>query len=1361
MIRFKLPILICSLLFSLGSIVAQNNTNFKHLSPATDNSLINVSETIQDPLGTIWMVCNSGVLLYDGYDYTLIKNEIIFPGRNKNDRIKTIVKDANNSIWILSNLGLVTKYRYNKCNYQNVTTSVLKNNMISAILTTQNSVWMASKNGSIFRYRNSTLDSITTVTNNGIAVKNVFDIEVITENQLYISTDDGKIYNYNLESKRSSELVGPFSNFPGALILTTDALNRLWIGTETFGLFVYDLQKKQFIQESLFKGNTYNIDQELFFTFFKDSDGIIWAGTDGAGLYKINPINGKIDVFTKQDANEFSLSSNTVLNISEDNHKNIWVSTNYGKLNVLPHTSENINYHSGSENNKPVRVLSIFKSSLNTLWVGTDGFGLTKIKFNTDGSTEESQYFKKNKLTKGFYVQSITEDSNGNIWFGTYKNGLWVYKPKSNRFKKINIFNSKKHEATDVRTVFNDSKNRIWVSSNVSLNVYNTAFELIASFENNSNGLKGTIAESINEDKEGTIWFGMFKNDLTEFSENTSNIQFSTFIGHTNLPSKESHKLFSIRSATATTQDNIWLINADGRLINYNIKDNTSTDYEQLKNSLEHRFVSLVAEDKDNIWMGSNNGLYHLNLKNDSIKTYYSTDGLQDNMFLARSAYKDKDGLLYFGGIKGFNYFNPKNLTEKKSNPTLFINSIEVLNKPVETIVPDQTTSGIFNIKKLELKNDQSSFSFKFSAIDNILNPSFSYAYRLKGFDKDWIISHSERIATYTNIPSGEYTFEVKSGTKKGIWDIAPKSIDIKITPPIWNSSMAYIIYALLLGIIALAIKRWFTLRKRLFLEKVVNKKEQDLHRLKMDFFTKMSHEIQTPLTLILGPLDNMKLRATNDGNLLLKQRLDIISNNTERLSKIARELTLVRNKELGKLKLNVSENILCKHISDIAVSFKEMARIKHIDFNINCPNQLDYAWYDKDKIEHVIYNLLSNAFKFTPDNGAINLNVVYIESDKSIKLSISDSGSGMPKAELTKIFELFYQSHSTQKYKGTGIGLALTKELVNLHNGKISVDSTPNKGTTFNVLIPITEDAYDKNDRITTDKEDEPKLITKKQDIIAPSNLNFHHKTILVVEDNVELQQLLKDLLYETYTIIIASNGEEGYDIAKNKLPDIILSDVMMPKLGGVEMCQKLQKNTSTAHIPIILLTAKNSISAKIEGLSSGAIEYINKPFNTSELLLKIKNILATKEQIISKYRKEVLSSPEIKIEKTKDELFLESLVKTINQNLDNTDFKVEELAESLNMGYSSLYRKCQTLTGHSLVDFVRILRMKKAAVLIAKYGYSINETAYLTGFNDPKYFSKCFKAYFKKTPGVFKKEANKTGIDSFLKNYKLENIG
>ena len=1352
-------LLLSFILLCFSFLNGQNHTNFTQISRTLNNKSVRVFKTTHDQLGNIWMLSGNGILVYDGYNYKSIKSKVIFPNWKQNDVISDITNDNNKDIWITSAFGLISKYNVSRGQFEDI--SLLVKDNVTKIISQKESIWLASKEGTIYQYKNSKLDSITTIYKRNIPLKNIIDLNLANPSELFISTSEGKIFNYSLKSGETKELIGPFTDYPGNLFLATDKNNRLWIGTATFGLFVYDILRKEFIQDYLFKKQKFNINKEMFLTLFCDSNGYMWGGTDGGGLYKVNTVSGEIQLYNKQDSNEFSLGSNTILNINQDSHNNIWVTTNYGKLNVIPSANSTIKYHEGSANNAPLRILSIYKSSMGDIWAGTDGSGLTKISYNQDGTTNETQYFNNISLNKGFYVQSITEDEQSNIWFGTYKSGLFFHNTKKGTFKKIPILNSKNHEASDISTVFNDSKGRIWVGSNISINIYSSQLNLLASFEKNSNGLTGYIPESFIEDPSGAIWVGIYKGGLFKFNENIKDIKHSTFTNYSYYDNKE-YTTNGVTYMSLGNTDELWLISNKGKLLKFNTKNKSYSTFDHIESINEQQFCSVIVGDSNDLWLSSlNNGICHIDIKKAKIKTYYSTDGLQDNAFLSRSAFKDEQGILYFGGIKGFNFFNPKLLHKKISNPLLLINSIDILNQAADSLVPSQITSGIHNVESLKLKYNQSSFSFRFSAIDNILDPKYYYAYRLKGFDDNWVDNQPERIATYTNIPSGNYNFEVKAGSGKGIWDIPTKSIAIQIEHPFWNKPIAYIIYLCLLSLCLLGIKRWYSLRKKLLLEKISHKKENELNEVKMNFFAKMSHEIQTPITLILGPIEDMHELAEKNGNLLLKQRLTIISNNAKRLSKIARELTLVRNKELNTLKLNVTKNNLFKNIEDISLSFKELARKKKIDFVVTCPENLSDAWYDKEKIEHIVYNLLSNAFKFTPKEGNIQLNITPTNAKKQIKLSVTDSGPGILKEELEAIFELFYQTNRGRKIQGSGIGLALTKELIDLHRGRIKVNSKHLEGTVFTIKLPISEDAYQDSEKIITDDSEKPSTVLEVKNLKENQELNQYKKTLLIVEDNYDLQIFLKELLEHQYNIILAENGEEGYHYAKSNFPDLILSDIMMPKLDGIEMCNRLQMDQLTKHIPVILITAKNSTNAKISGLKSGAIEYINKPFNTKELLLKINNIIISKESIISKYRKELISSPEIKVNQSQDEVFLENLTSIINSKLYEGNFKIETIAYSLNMSYSSLYRKCLSLTGQTLVDFVRLMRLKKGAILITKYGHTISEVAFMVGFNDPKYFSKCFKKLYGKNPKDFLNEAKKTGIDEYLKKHNLEKIG
>ena len=1331
---------------------AQHHSTFVQLSPNYNNRPIVVSKTIQDSLGNIWMVQKGEIYIYDGYNYKLLDNQKLFPSAEHYEPIKDLLIDKNNTIYILSENGFLIQYLPKVGKFEDITPHPIN------VITSKNStLWMATTSGNIYKYENHKLDSVTTLSE--IKTKEITGIAVGDHNDIFLSTHNGNVISYSVNLGTIEYLTAPFNNYPETVVLKTDDHNRLWIGTETKGLFLYDISTKNFIQDSFFKGNVYNINRELFISLFIDSTGYLWAGTDGGGLYKVNLTTGEVHLYTKQPNSEYSLSSNTIIDINEDNHKNIWITPNYGNLNILPNADNNINYHEGSENGTPNRILSVYKSSNNDLWAGTDGSGLTRIRLNNDGSITEEQFLYDFKTHKGFYVQTITEDSKGNLWIGTYKNGLWLYNTKTLKFEEFPVYNAKNQRASDVRTVFVDRNERLWVGSNTCLNIYSKDLELLGSFENQSHNLQGYIVQSIIELQNGSIWLGTFQGGLFQFNENHNNLNASTFIDHSIL-NANLDRVKSVKYISEGAYNSLWLIDGLGRLLKYNIKENTFSTFEENASLSDRMLTAVINVQNDDLWISSDNGIVNFNTQDTIINTYYITDGLQDNVFFPRSAYKDYRGMLYFGGAKGLNYFYPQDLYKKESRPNLQFSALEILNQPAEVILPDQLKGGLANVDTLYLKNNQSSFSFRFAALDNILYPKHYYAYRLKGFDKNWINNHLESTATYTNIPAGNYTFEVKAGTKDGEWHIPVKSMAIVIEP-FWNTPIAWILYIGILCFVAYIIRRWYGLRKKLYVEKLNRQNQDELHELKMNFFAKMSHEIQTPLTLILGPIENMISNAEKNGNLLLKQRLGIIAYNAKRLSKIAYKLTLVRNKELDQLRLQVNKSNLYNHINNISQSFKELARKKNIDFNIHCPEYIVEAWYDKEKIEHIIYNLLSNAFKFTPREGTVQLGVEAIESGKLVCISVVDSGSGIPKEELDLIFELFYQSNTGKKSKGSGIGLALTKELIDLHKGHIEVASSPN-GTTFTISFPIEEEAYSNLEKVSFNQEEEEVLepVTNHPIATIEQKDNSLKKTILIVEDNLDLQLFLKELLQGRYNLILAENGQEGYAHAKTYLPDLILSDIMMPKLDGIEMSKKLQEDDLTNHIPIVMLTAKNSTHSKIEGLKAGAIEYINKPFNTNELLLKIQNILTAKAHIINNYRQEMLTSPEIGLEKSQNEIFLEHLVAQIKLRMDNADFKMEELAEPLHMSYSSVYRKCQSLTGYSLVDFVRLLRLRKAAILLTKLGYSISETAFKAGFNDPKYFSKCFKKQFKKSPLKFKKEAEEAGVENYLKKHQVTSM-
>lgn len=1362
--KFVFTILLVFLFNFMG--YSQDQQNFIHLKPILDHDGVSYSNSLEDDYGYIWLLHGTGISKYDGYNYSFIPFEDILGEDYSQDRDFKFKKDAHGYIWLSSFNGELTRIDKNGI-YRSFKKEMKQNKGRKQVLSTaskNHNVWFGTHNGELYNYNYKTnkIDSITSIPNYKYTSQKIISIVQDQENEVWVSTNKGNIYKYSLTDQNITELSVPYNEHSDNIRIIGDKNEHIWIATSNQGLYIYDPITHLFEHFNFPKNPLFNLRKNMFISLFCDSSGLIWAGTDGDGLYQINPDTKQTFSYQSNEFNKFSLSSNTILKINEDSHKNIWVFTKGGDINILPNSNNKIGYQSGFIKNSPTRVLSSIKSTDGTLWIGTDGKGLNRVLANGLKEQFGLEPSSRNPFA-GKFIQSLVEDQNGQIWIGTYQDGLWVFDKRKNKFKKIRVAEKQGIAAIDIRFLYRDSKNRIWVNTGIGIFIYSANQKLLASFKGHMNGLYGEISQSICEDENGTVWVGINLGGLFEFQEDEKDITKSYFKQHLYYDKiRGDSRNYNIGSMASDYDGNIWIVTISGSLIKYNLLNQTYTSFLEREEFKRVGLSAVLVDNPDNIWLSSNKGILHYNTKSSTIKSFYQTDGLQGNNFLKRSSFKDKEGRLYFGGNNGLNYFLPENMQKEETAAQLHINNIEVLNQPVQSIIPNQLTEGIEQVTELKLASNQSSFSFQFSALDNILNSNFHYAYRLKGFSNQWIVPKGDRIATYTNIPYGNYTFEVKAGSKKGKWDIPIKSIEIKISPPWWHQTWAYILYFVLLIVVGYGVLLWVRMKKRLVSEEIQSNQDKELYALKMNFFTKMSHEIQTPLTLILGPIEDMLKRAEDRGNLLLKQRLTMIVNNAKRLSRIAMELTSIRNKELGRLRLRASQEDLIKDLKNISLSFEEQACFKQIEFTQVYQKSSINMWYDSDKIEHVIYNLLSNAFKFTPRGGSVKMQVNY-EDPHDVSISITDSGPGIPQEELDHIFILFYQSEVGKQAKGTGIGLALTKELVELHHGQICVNSS-DKGTCFTVKLSTDESIFSQTEKVNIENQKVLVQETYTESETSEETINEQitdtskeTKTLLIVEDNYEMQILLRNVFSKSYKVLIADNGKEGVLLAKKNSPDLIISDVMMPIMDGVEMSRILQKTTSTLHIPIILLTARNTNESKIKGLKSGAIEYIHKPFHIEELLLKVKNIITSREKVLSKYKTELISTPKNMETKSPDDLFLEELVNEINKQLDNPDFRLEDLSNVLNMSYSVIFRKCQSITGKTLVDFVRVIRLKKAAIFIVKYGYGVSESAYMVGFNNPKYFSKCFKKEFSKSPNTFKKEALKMGIDDFLKEYNL----
>jgi len=1325
------------------------------------------SYIMEDIYGYIIISKKDGFYKFNGHDFIYTSYESFLGEKfySENRRYK-LTKDNLNNIWIRSYKGQLLKKDTtgNFTDFSNQLELKNKGEYITNTIPYNNDVWFSSNKGSIYKYDSSKeyfyrVFSIPEIKNRTQKISD-FDISGAT---VMVSSKMGKLYSYSIKHKTITKIDFQEIDINEFIGIASDKNGDFWISTEVNGVFKISKENNIPIQV-LNPINKIDSKQKfpLVIFLYCDSDNNIWLGTDGDGLYKINTDNNNITIYKKNDYNRFSISNNTIRNIYEDSNKNIWLVGKLGKINILPGAESDIKYHSGHYKNIAMRVLSILKDKDSTIWSGTDGYGLNRYKPGKT-SIQYSPEQKGKYYFPGKYIQGLQQDKNGNIWIATYKNGLWKLNPNTNKFKKIETPNSKGVMLEDIRSLYIDPYGRIWAASGISLDVYSQNGKLLAVFDYNNNGLSRTIVNNICSDENNNIWISAYESGLYKFIENKKDFSNSYFEQKSNPIIEKSDDVVdgNITYLTPDMKGNLWLVLEHKYISKYNIKDNTYTLLNNLTSLNNKTICSILIDNDYNLWLSSSKGIHKYDINSKNIKSFFNFDGSKNNSFIVRSAFKDKDGVLYFGGNNGINYFLPDNMSKEEKTANLYINSIHILNKPGVNILPDQLKSDIEKIKEINLEAFQSSLAFEFSAIGDVLYPNYKYSYKLEGFDNYWKQPMKDKMAVYTNIPPGEYTFTVRAGTKQGLWDIGQRSIKIHIKPVWWKSTTAYIFYAIIILALLYSIFSWIKIKDRLLREAWENKKEKELHSTKMSFFAKMSHEIQTPLTLILGPIDEMLERARINNDKLLEQRLIMIKNNAQRLSRIANDLMTVRNHELGEVKINAGKYNIVKDLKNISASFELQARFKNIDFTQKYDDSKIQIWYDKDKLEHILYNLLANAFKFTPSNGNIELKCENKTEEEKLVISITNSGSIIPEDELNEIFKIFYRSKNASKHKGSGIGLAFAKEMTDLLKGKIEVKSSEKEGTTFTVTLSTRDDVFSEKEKLNTDEyeetSDQISLNSYEEYETTDENKNEKKYTILVVEDNVEMQIFLSNILSKNYNVLLAENGKKGIELAEKHNPDLIISDIMMPVMDGMDMSKYLKNKKTTSHIPIIILTAKNSIKYKIDGLKIGVMEVMRKPFSSNELNLKVKNVLDQRDKTISKYRKDSISSTNSFESKSKDDIFLEELVKNINEHLEDSDFKIEELADKMNMSYSVLYKRCKEITGKSLVEFVRYMKLKHAAVLILKNGYYISEASYMVGYKDSKYFTKCFKDEFGITPNKMKKEKEQNGVDEILNKYNL----
>tara|TARA_R100001369_G_scaffold92891_1_gene140937 strand:- start:10450 stop:13224 length:2775 start_codon:yes stop_codon:yes gene_type:complete len=911
---------------------------------------------------------------------------------------------------------------------------------------------------------------------------------------------------------------------------------------------------------------------------------------------------------------------------------------------------------------------------------------------------------------------SFDEDADGTIWIGTYHSGLHSFDPDTGLFKHYNTepFNDLGVSGSSAYKVLVDFEDNIWLGTTQGLYKINKLpgqkFSVVSmidrmSQESTNNSASNYIL-SIYESSDHSIWIGTKGAGLCRYLPNTDRF--------------------------------IW--------------------YDKF-NGLEEENVCGIIESLDgNIWLGGNAGISKLDMETMEFHNYTTDDGLLANDFNINSAFRDDQGNIYFGSYQGVNYFNPSEIITNTNETSLYLSEFRLFN---EKVLPTKENSPLKKVisetDSIVLKHDQSVFTIEYSGINFTRPEKNEYAYYLEGYEESWNYVGKKRSATYTNLDPGNYTFKLKAANNDGVWNQSPLTLSITVLSPWWKTSWALFSYIALfiLGIYLLNKMTQSRIREKQIIHSEREKRlqEKDLDEKKFQFFTNISHEFRTPLTLIINPLKDI----LNDDSLSLPHRIkekhNIIYKNTDRLYRLVNELLDFRKLELNKIGVRAKEIDLGNLTQEVVSHFKEEALEKNIHLSLDSDSEDLNIWADESMMEKIIFNLLSNAFKVTPEGGAITIELLSKDElynlplvDKSkptvgVELIISDTGPGLKQEETERIFERFYQVENLNKtyYGGTGIGLEVVQSFVELHKGKIEVKSEAGSGTSFRIILPKGPQHFAENEIFTDVKEPDSQkervnlLKSKKEDIsdIGPEEATTSY-TLLIVEDNGELRSYLRNELKNQYRILLAKNGKEGLELAKSALPDIIITDVIMPEMDGFEFCKKIKGDMRTSHIPLLMLTAKARIDDRMEGIETGADAYMVKPFDLRLLRLRLSQLITSRQLIFNKYFSVISDVPVNKNTTSLDKDFIEKVLNYINNNIDDPDLSVEVLATNLNLSRSQFYRKIKALTNQTANEFLRNIRIERAKQIIEMGNTNISEVCYQVGFSSPSYFTKCFKAHF-----------------------------
>jgi ligand-binding sensor domain-containing protein/signal transduction histidine kinase/DNA-binding response OmpR family regulator len=1336
-----LRIIALTLLLSVSHAASysQDRIHFRNYT-VTDGLKSNTVWTIsQDEQGYMWFGTKDGLSKFDGYQFKSFK----FDKKNSfsigDNFIRKIFKYDARTYWIGTEEGVYILDLETEAFHLMDT---LGPQMVFDIIRDQSGkLWIATGNKGLFRYNPEDGSLKNFIHRNGdpnsISVNLVRSLAEDDHGNIWIGTVRGlDVLNPATLTFRhyyQTPAAGSISH-DNIISIHKDLSGSLWVGTLTGGLNLYNEETDTF--RRYVKSDKNSINDDIVRSIYQPSPNKLYIGTE-KGLNILDIPTQTFQYFTNKNNDPLSISDDAVYSIFEDKEGGIWLGTYFGGVNYFHSQDTNFELYYPTEEKNTLSgnaVSAFLEDGPGKVWVGTEDGGLNL--FDVQNKTFKRYPFDPGDEKLSYHnIHALYKDKRGNIWIGTFSGGLNIYNPRTGKIKKYVTRGDDPNSLSNntVYTINEDRQGRVWVGTVAGLNLYNPQTDNFTRITKQKLGR--SCIYDIYEDDRGVMWFATYNNGLIAHDLHTDEwMQFTKGEGPNSLSTNKVISIFCDKN------NNLWLGTDGGGLNFFDRKTNTIRIFDEQHGIPSSLIYGVLEDDKGQLWLSTNNGIVNFDKETATGKHYGKFDNLQSPQFNYKSFMKAADGRFYFGGINGFNVFHPDSIKSIRSLNSIAFTNLQLFNKDITINEENSPLEKVINYSTgLTLTHKQSVVSFEYAALSYLSPKRTSYAFRMEGFDKEWNYVNDQRKATYTNLPPGDYVFKVKATNNDGTWQNEGKSMKITILPPFYKTSLAYFSYGILAICLFIAGMRSAIRRQekrnKIRLKKLKNKEEKEFYKQKMEFFTTMAHEIRTPLSLITAPLED--LIASAKGDQQVQEQLKIMEENSNRLLTLVNQLLDFRRIESKAYCINSERMELVTMVHGLYSQFSPIALKQGVQFSMSTKTDRFEVKADPEALTKILSNLMINAFKFTRSRVAVSINEPFKDEKGQyfFSISVEDDGIGIPKEQLENIFKKFFKitsgKHHYSNLGGTGIGLALAKSLSVKHGGNLLVGSNEGVSTIFTVLIPLKK--YD-----TAEAQHTP--VARPEEEINPVKQGAQKQTILLADDDASLLEYISmNLRREGYRCLTAKNGLKALESLKTEEVDLIISDLMMPEMNGIALCQELKSNIDHSHIPFILLTAKTNLDAEIESIESGADFYITKPFTWRHLKVVIKNQLESRFRLKNKFSQQPFADTVTLATNRRDEKFLQKLVDIIEARITDPQLSVEELSRDVAMCRSSLHKKVKSLTGHVPNEFIRLVRLKKAAKLLIQNEHNVSEVGFLVGFKSHSYFSRCFVQQFQIAPSEF----------------------